>query len=183
MVLPRGGRGGGRGGNRGGGRGSNRNNVRSRNKGSANADASQGSEGSSSPPTPKQTIPQSEYDKVKGKCIRCLEPGHMWYQCKARVTSASEKTSGEGPQGQNNSGETVCCLANAMFSRSDDSCTEERSESITESLAEKWIADSGASFHMTHSADLLSDVRLCDCLLYTSPSPRDRQKSRMPSSA
>ena len=26
----------------------------------------------------------------------------------------------------------------------------------------KWIADSGASFHMTHSADLLSDVRLGD---------------------
>ena len=25
--------------------------------------------------------------------------------------------------------------------------------------------------------------RVCDCLLYTSPSPRDRQKSRMPSSA
>ena len=24
---------------------------------------------------------------------------------------------------------------------------------------------------------------VCDCLLYTSPSPRDRQKSRMPSSA
>ena len=26
-------------------------------------------------------------------------------------------------------------------------------------------------------------VTLCCCLLYTSPSPRDRQKSRMPSSA
>ena len=26
-------------------------------------------------------------------------------------------------------------------------------------------------------------VRFLDCLLYTSPSPRDRQKSRMPSSA
>ena len=26
-------------------------------------------------------------------------------------------------------------------------------------------------------------VRTRDCLLYTSPSPRDRQKSRMPSSA
>ena len=25
--------------------------------------------------------------------------------------------------------------------------------------------------------------RLCDCLLYTSPSPRDRTRSRMPSSA
>ena len=27
------------------------------------------------------------------------------------------------------------------------------------------------------------DVQLIACLLYTSPSPRDRQKSRMPSSA
>ena len=30
---------------------------------------------------------------------------------------------------------------------------------------------------------LLADVPTLDCLLYTSPSPRDRQKSRMPSSA
>ena len=29
----------------------------------------------------------------------------------------------------------------------------------------------------------IEDVRLDTCLLYTSPSPRDRQKSRMPSSA
>ena len=27
------------------------------------------------------------------------------------------------------------------------------------------------------------DLKYYDCLLYTSPSPRDRQKSRMPSSA
>ncbi|CAM9165641.1 unnamed protein product, partial [Laminaria digitata] len=128
----RGGRGGGRG---GGGRGYNRSNGRSRNR---------------------------EYDKVKGKCIRCLEPGHMRYQLKARITPASERTSGGGAQGQNNSGETVCCLANAMLSISDDSRAEERSGDLTESLAERWIADSGASFHMTRSADLLSDVRLCD---------------------
>ena len=36
-------------------------------------------------------------------------------------------------------------------------------------------------------ADLLSEkygvILYPDCLLYTSPSPRDRQKSRMPSSA
>ena len=61
----------------------------------------------------------------------------MWYQCKARVTLASERTSGEGAQGQSNSGQTVCCLANAMFSRSDDSYAEGRSESMTESFAEK----------------------------------------------
>ncbi|CAM9400002.1 unnamed protein product [Laminaria digitata] len=49
-----------------------------------------------------------------------------------------------------------------MLSISDDSRAEERSGDLTESLAERRIADSGASFHMTRSADLLSDVRLCD---------------------
>ena len=34
----------------------------------------------------------------------------------------------------------------------------------------------------TLSVDEL-DKKINDCLLYTSPSPRDRQKSRMPSSA
>ena len=29
----------------------------------------------------------------------------------------------------------------------------------------------------------ISDVKIVDCLLYTSPSPRDRTRSRMPSSA
>ena len=31
--------------------------------------------------------------------------------------------------------------------------------------------------------DLLQELEDLSCLLYTSPSPRDRQKSRMPSSA
>ena len=34
-----------------------------------------------------------------------------------------------------------------------------------------------------HSVVLIRGGRVKDCLLYTSPSPRDRQKSRMPSSA
>ena len=38
-----------------------------------------------------------------------------------------------------------------------------------------------AIFALRDMRDLLSGVK--DCLLYTSPSPRDRQKSRMPSSA
>ena len=37
-----------------------------------------------------------------------------------------------------------------------------RNEEHSDYMGEKWIADSGASFHMTHSADLLSDVRLGD---------------------
>ena len=34
-----------------------------------------------------------------------------------------------------------------------------------------------------NNATTLGEARLNVCLLYTSPSPRDRQKSRMPSSA
>ena len=34
-----------------------------------------------------------------------------------------------------------------------------------------------------HGALTLNPVQAYSCLLYTSPSPRDRQKSRMPSSA
>ena len=33
------------------------------------------------------------------------------------------------------------------------------------------------------AASALNHPNICTCLLYTSPSPRDRQKSRMPSSA
>ena len=40
-------------------------------------------------------------------------------------------------------------------------------------------AEAAVEFVAQHRPDIL----LLDCLLYTSPSPRDRQKSRMPSSA
>ena len=45
-----------------------------------------------------------------------------------------------------------------MLGTNDDPSNEERSDYI----GEKRTADSDASFHMTHSADLLSDVRLGD---------------------
>ena len=95
---------------------------------------------------------------MRGKCIRCLEPGHHWNQCKACTPPAPDRTSGGGVQAQNNGGETVCCLAKCMLGTNDDSGSEERSED----MGEKWIADSGASCHITHSADLLSGFRLCD---------------------
>ena len=38
-------------------------------------------------------------------------------------------------------------------------------------------------FPVTHTPDVFTAFRKEVCLLYTSPSPRDRQKSRMPSSA
>ena len=36
---------------------------------------------------------------------------------------------------------------------------------------------------ITNVTDNVNIYNFADCLLYTSPSPRDRQKSRMPSSA
>ena len=46
------------------------------------------------------------------------------------------------------------------------------------------IADPGGSTGSSNNTDITAyHAQLNDCLLYTSPSPRDRQKSRMPSSA
>ena len=35
-------------------------------------------------------------------------------------------------------------------------------DSLTESFADKWMPDSGTLSHITHSADQLSNVRLCN---------------------
>ena len=95
---------------------------------------------------------------MRGKCVIYLDSGHHWNRCKARIPSTPEQTSGgSAQQGQNNGGETVCCLAKYMLGTNDASCNEESGED----MGEKWIADSGASFRITHSADVLSDVRLC----------------------
>ena len=68
-------------------------------------------------------------------------------------------------------------------------------EKVRSIVAEQLSVDSGevkpeSNFQNDLGADSLDTVELVmaleeafDCLLYTSPSPRDRQKSRMPSSA
>ena len=40
-----------------------------------------------------------------------------------------------------------------------------------------------AAYVLKRQKGYVRNSMLSDCLLYTSPSPRDRQKSRMPSSA
>ena len=57
-------------------------------------------------------------------------------------------------------------------------------------IAEAITAQGGALLHTSNLYRIPNQERLADrlaalsgCLLYTSPSPRDRQKSRMPSSA
>ena len=50
----------------------------------------------------------------------------------------------------------------------------------TQQLPQDWQIDLG---NYCNSACVMCSPRSSSCLLYTSPSPRDRQKSRMPSSA
>ena len=45
------------------------------------------------------------------------------------------------------------------------------------------VAPDGAAWYTGQQSNVLGRVDPKTCLLYTSPSPRDRQKSRMPSSA
>ena len=75
-----------------------------------------------------------------------------------------------------------------VASRSDDVCRKavlER-DTIQIGLAENGgdPAQEGCFFEVDDVEAAVAELRSYDsCLLYTSPSPRDRQKSRMPSSA
>ena len=58
----------------------------------------------------------------------------------------------------------------------------------TEELAENFYVSPEDGYHVRVGSQIYFDIlfdegKFRDCLLYTSPSPRDRQKSRMPSSA
>ena len=51
-------------------------------------------------------------------------------------------------------------------------------------MSEKTIYEKIAEKYNTIPEEVRREMQIAiDCLLYTSPSPRDRQKSRMPSSA
>ena len=55
---------------------------------------------------------------------------------------------------------------------------------ISSELIRIWITSDGKKFFNENEAVKHEEsIQPKDCLLYTSPSPRDRQKSRMPSSA
>ena len=46
-----------------------------------------------------------------------------------------------------------------------------------------WLRSLISAYYYTKDGIFLGDNHLKNCLLYTSPSPRDRTRSRMPSSA
>ena len=64
------------------------------------------------------------------------------------------------------------------------------SQALSESLKQSVIVENKPGANGNLGADFVAKAEpdgytmlLCDCLLYTSPSPRDKRQSRMPSSA
>ena len=67
-----------------------------------------------------------------------------------------------------------------------ETCTEGFLWDPAKELKEAWIRDTSGNKHPVNSFELFVRILSVEhyfCLLYTSPSPRDRTRSRMPSSA
>ena len=65
----------------------------------------------------------------------------------------------------------------------DDGTLIEGRNAVLETLRAGRAVDKVFVAEGAHIGDVAAEARRHRCLLYTSPSPRDRQKSRMPSSA
>ena len=59
----------------------------------------------------------------------------------------------------------------------------ELGESVTEGTVTQWLKQVGDKVEVDEPLLEVSTDKVDTCLLYTSPSPRDRTRSRMPSSA
>ena len=83
----------------------------------------------------------------------------------------------------------ICGDLNSRHPLWDHSCRRQdaRSRAIERTLLESslTVLNNGDATHFhTQTATLSAiDLTMCSCLLYTSPSPRDKRQSRMPSSA
>ena len=80
-------------------------------------------------------------------------------------------------------GKVGSALCRSLVAEKHDVLLIEQDEAVLNHIVNRFdimgILGNGADFTILEQAS----VQDCDCLLYTSPSPRDRQKSRMPSSA
>ena len=133
-----------------GGRGNHRSKRRSRNRGGKCS--SRGN-----PQAPTQDSP-SAFDKVRGKCIRCLELGHHWNPCKAHISLLQRRHQTEVRKAKATAVRLLCVVLQSA-------CLVRMMTRAMRNVAKIWARSAYRSmvhpFHIIHSADLLSDVRLC----------------------
>ena len=118
------------------------------------------SQSSTSTPPSRQHGSKSAGSSAKWECYRCGQRGHIARNCMARSPVASG-----GEQGH--------------FS----SARQQRPPHKGKNRGNRGAGKGGSSRVADLRGPLLLSSSTRTCLLYTSPSPRDRQKSRMPSSA
>ena len=87
--------------------------------------------------------------------------------CQCCAMPIDETTFGTEADGSKNEEYCQYCYADGHFTKE---CTMDEMIELNLNYLEEFNKDSEVKYTI-------------DCLLYTSPSPRDRQKSRMPSSA
>ena len=104
---------------------------------------------------------------LRGKCFRCAKNDHMLPSC---LYPDSVKCNLCGATGHI----TPACGRRQVAQAVQQIPSSTSSSHVPSSPQQLAIAYDGGSNYTADSAS---------CLLYTSPSPRDRQKSRMPSSA
>ena len=104
---------------------------------------------------------------LRGKCFRCAKGDHMIPSCSYP--------------------ETVKCNLCGAIGHITPACSRRQAANSTQHIPSTSSAPSPSSYSSSahHQLAITYDggSNFSACLLYTSPSPRDRQKSRMPSSA
>ena len=81
---------------------------------------------------------------------------------------------------------TACSASSPFKSLTAGPCSGEQKQLVDDHISSQISAISKQDWPLAYSFAAKSfqdSIDLTSCLLYTSPSPRDRQKSRMPSSA
>ena len=64
-----------------------------------------------------------------------------------------------------------------------DSVAKERRQALNARNFEQWLRQKNEERRLAMTLEKTAKAQRDDCLLYTSPSPRDKRQSRMPSSA
>ena len=108
-------------------------------------------------------------------------PGKKFSTAENQVSQCDEKTFGS------NSEFRKAGAARASLAKSSRKVSAETEKVLCEPTAVLWrnkeARPQSKSFTFENLVVHFDQGKFEDCLLYTSPSPRDRQKSRMPSSA
>ena len=125
------------------------------------------------------------------QCHQCKEYGHFKSDCPQQVQKSRYKLgkkTGKGKEGGGGNYQPKWCSKHNTTKHSDAECNKQEELGDRKQKELQGLTANLALLQQAGQANVLNIgsahlAQSSPCLLYTSPSPRDRQKSRMPSSA